>query len=148
MLSVLALHLWALPIALTGPVLGDIEVRSSGDLPVVATALTFETARPGFAICLEAAHARAPLEETGSLTLVLQVEAGSVVRAATILRPARADLARCLRKRVKPLTFTVMPQRSRVRVTADWIAPPPPGQANYPYAVKRGQPAKPVKTTP
>lgn len=148
MLSLLVAPALAAHIAVTGPVLGDLVVRGAGDLPAEATARVLDAARPQLAACLEAAHARAPLEESGSLTLVLQVEAGAVVRAATVLRPARADLARCLRKRVKPLKFAVAPTRNRVRVTADWVAPPPPGQANYPYAVKRGRPPSPVKKVP
>ncbi|MGK0361798.1 MAG: hypothetical protein ACI9U2_004116 [Bradymonadia bacterium] len=148
MFSALALPLCAMQIALSGPVLGALVLRSAGDLPVDETTQVLDAARPGFAGCLEAAHALAPLEETGSLTLVLQIEGGAVVRAATILRPARADLARCLRERVKPLTFAILPERHRVRVTADWSAPPPPNQADYPYAVKRRAPAAPLKKTP
>ena len=148
MLSAFALPIFALQLASTGPILGALALRSSGDLPSAPTAVVIEEARPGFAHCLTAAHARAPLEEAGSLTLVVQVRAGAVVQAASVLRPARADLAKCLRERIKPLRFPAQPALNRVRVTADWVAPPPPGQANYPYAVKRGAPAPPVKTQP
>jgi hypothetical protein len=73
----------------------------------------------------------------GQITINLRVHFGEVQQAATILRPPRADLARCLHNQVKRLRLAATAEVFRIRLTADWFAPPPPEQAHYPYPVRR-----------
>lgn len=121
---------------LSGPVLGAIALQAPAPMRA-DTEQVISTGRASLEGCLLSAHTRAPLADAGQITITLRVHHGDVRQAATILRPPRADLARCLHNAVKTLRFFPTESVIRLRITTDWFAPAPPEQANYPYPVRR-----------
>lgn len=102
--------------------------------PAAETLRIFEAARPRFFACVEAAHARSPLAEEGTIVFV-RGRRGARVQAAAVLEPARGDLAGCLREALRALPLDPL-GAARIRVRTRWTAPPPPKRRPYPYRLE------------